>query len=350
MAQSYSAAVLQSAGEICIEQRTTEPIGPGEVRIRLGCAGICGTDLHYYRDFANAGFPLAKPVVLGHEANGTIVEVGDAVQTLDVGDRVVVDPLMACGECPSCRRGRRNLCERKRYPGSATTTPHIDGFFRELFVAPAQNCHRVPADASLAELALVEPFACALHGVAQAGRMLGRRVLVTGAGPIGTLAASAAMLAGAADVVLADIIDEPLAIARQMGVPRTVNLSTQSFEELVAAQGAFDVAIEASGAAVAFGNCLRAVRRGGTVVQLGILPSEASCPANLIMLRELTIRGSSQYVDEFEAALTMIYDRRLDVRPMITHRFAVADAAEALRVASDRRRSMKVQIVLGEEL
>lgn len=347
MADDYAAAVLQAAGDVRVERRDPEPLARDAVLIALAYAGICGTDLHYFRDFANAGFPLHAPVVLGHEASGTVIETGAAVIGLQAGDRVVIDPLMACGACPSCRRGQRNLCERKRYPGSATTVPHIDGFFRERFTVPTSACHRVPADAELAELALVEPLACALHGVARAGAVLGRRVLVTGAGPIGTLAAAGARIAGAGSVTLADIIDPPLAIGRRMGATQTVNLAERPLDAVVEAEGAFDIAIEASGAAQAFADCLRSVRRGGIVVQLGILPGEAPCPANLIMLRELTIRGSSQYVDEFATALALIRDRRIDVRPMMTHRFAVEDAAEALRVAADRRVSMKVQIVPG---
>lgn len=346
MTNEYTASVLVGAQDIHVEKRSTQVLQPGMVRIRLGAAGICGTDLHYYRNFANAGFLLRNPVTLGHEAAGIVAEVGPDVASLSVGDKVAVNPVMACGTCPSCLRGQSNLCERKRYPGSATTIPHIDGYFRELFEAEARCCVKLPSDADLSLMAYAEPLACSLHGVELAGTVVGRKVLVTGSGPIGVLAAAAARAAGAARVVSTDINAEPLRVAEKMGVDRVVNSNCEALAEVVKEEGLFDIAIEASGAPPALQSCIESVRRGGTVIQLAILPSTgANVPGNLIMLKELTIKGSSQYVGEFERAIQLILSKKIDVSPMTTAQFPIEKAAEAFALALDRKASMKVQIV-----
>ncbi|MEO8544899.1 MAG: L-idonate 5-dehydrogenase [Betaproteobacteria bacterium] len=343
---SYKALVLHGAKTTQLETFTQSPLLPGQVRVRLGAAGICGTDLHYYKDYGNAGFLLKNPVTLGHEAAGTVAELGPGVEGLAVGDKVVVNPVMNCGVCPACRRGQSNLCEKKRYPGSATTFPHVHGFFRELFETEARCCFKVPADADLARMAFVEPLACSLHAVEQAGVIAGRKVLVTGAGPIGTLAAAAAKACGAGELTITDLNDEPLVVARKMGADRTVNVAQQSLDEVVAESGLFDVAIEASGSPQAFAACIKALRKGGTLIQVGILPgADVPVAGNQIMLKELTIKGSNQYTGEFERALQMIQGRRIDVMPMLTSQFTLDQADEAFALAADRRRAMKVQFI-----
>lgn len=344
--QPYSALVLYGAQQTRIEAFTPEPLKPGQVRVKLGAAGICGTDLHYYKDFANAGFQLRTPVTLGHEAAGTVVELGPDVTGFEPGDKVVVNPVMNCGVCASCRRGQSNLCEAKRYPGSATTHPHIHGFFRELFEAEARCCFKLPADADFRSLAFVEPLACSMHGVEQAGALTGRRVLVTGAGPIGTLAVAAAKAAGAGHVAVTDLNDEPLEIARAMGADLAINTRTTPLADIVAKDGFFDVALEASGAPAAFRSCIESVRRGGTLVQLGIMPAgDVPLPGNLIMIKELTIKGSNQYTAEFERALQFVLSGRIKVLPMLSRQFRLSEAKEAFETAADRRRAMKVQLI-----
>ena len=345
----YKAAVLQGEGDIQTETRRPAPLHAGQLRLRLAYGGICGTDLHYFRHFGNAGFRLRSAVVLGHEATGIVAELGPEVEGFAIGDKVVVNPVMNCRNCLPCRRGQSNLCEHKRFPGSATSFPHIDGYFREFFEAEARCCIVVAQDSNLSHLALVEPLACSLHGVERAGVLTGRRVLITGAGPIGTLAAAAARAAGAGHVTIADISDEPLQIACRMGAHEAVNTRATPLVDLVGRDGPFDVAVEASGAPSAFLDCIASARRGGTIIQLGIVPGEVSCPVNQIMLKEITLHGSSQFTEEFDIALRLIQSGQIDVSPMLTHRFCVSDAAEAFAIAADRRNSMKVQIVPDEE-
>ncbi|MGR5143178.1 L-idonate 5-dehydrogenase [Photobacterium sp. DNB23_23_1] len=346
MVDTYKALVLTDAKTTRVEQRKPRSLDSKEVRVRLGSAGICGTDLHYYQDFANAGFLLQNPLVLGHEASGTIVELGSDVNGLKVGEKVAITPVMNCGECENCRSGNSNTCTNKRFPGSATTIPHIDGFFREYFEVEARCCRKLPQSAELDKIAFVEPAACALHGVERAGDLIGRRVLVTGAGPIGTLAATMAKVSGAAEVVVSDLTDESLAIASQMGADKVINIRHTSVEDFIKENGEFDIAIEASGATSAYVSCLTGVKKQGTVVQLSVLAEkEPNLPANLIMLKELTLKGAFQFNGEFDRALALISLGRIDLTPMLSGQFKFEEASKAFDIAKDRSKSMKVQFV-----
>lgn len=341
---THRALVLRGPKSVTVDTVATRPLKPGELRVRIAAAGVCGTDLHYFKDFGNAGFKLAAPVVLGHEAAGVVAAVGPDVEGFAVADKVAINPVMNCGNCLACRRGDSNLCERKRFPGSATTVPHIDGYFQEHAIVEARCCTRVPDDADLTHIAFAEPLACAMHGVRRAGILLGRRVLVTGSGPIGTLVVAAAKAAGAGHVTVTDLIGEPLAIAHAMGADVALNIMNNPLADHVARHGPFEVAFEASGSPDAFRSCMASLRRGGTLVQLGITPPiDSPVAINMIMLKELAILGSNQFTDEFETALAMILSGRIDVSLMLSATLALDSAAEAFALAADRRRSMKVQ-------
>ncbi|MDR1744508.1 MAG: alcohol dehydrogenase catalytic domain-containing protein, partial [Planctomycetota bacterium] len=167
--KTYRALVLFDKKTVKVEERVAAPLSPGQVRVRLAAAGICGSDLHYFNDFGNVGYPLRHPLTMGHEACGTIAEIGPGVDALAVGDKVAVNPLMHCGDCVPCRRGEANLCENKRFPCSAMIVPHVEGFFREYFETEARCCVKVPADTDMRRLAFAEPLSCCLHAARRAG-------------------------------------------------------------------------------------------------------------------------------------------------------------------------------------
>ncbi len=338
----YRALVLSGKKKISVERLEAKPLDAGWVRIKLGAGGICGSDMHYYHDYGNVGFPLKNPVVMGHEASGTIHEVGPEVEGLAPGDKVAVNPVINCGFCPACRSGQANLCQKKRFPGSAMNYPHIDGLFREYFEMPARCCRIVPQDTDLAKLAFVEPLSCCLHAVMKAGNLTGRRVLVTGSGPIGVLAAAAARVGGAGHVAITDVTDEPLAIAKRMGADVAVNSLKIPLPEL----GQFDVAVDASGAPPAVVGCMRALRKGGTMVQLGTTPS-ADLPVPWILLQsmEINILGSSQFNVEFDLAVSLIMSGRIDPMPMLSRQFTFEEGEAAFAFAGDRKICMKAQFV-----
>ncbi len=338
------AIVIHAAKDLRIEEREPDEVGPGNVAVRIEAGGICGSDLHYYNHGGFGTVRLREPMILGHEIAGRVTEIGTGVAGLAVGDRVAVNPSRPCRHCRFCLKGLPNQCLHMRFYGSAMPMPHIQGGFRESLVCDAVQC--VPArNATTSELALAEPLAVALHAVSRAGPVTGRRVLVTGCGPIGALAVVAARHAGAAEVVVTDIVDEPLAIARRLGADRAVNTAAtpDALAPEAVEKGRFGVMIECSGNERALRAGLDVLEPRGTLVQLG-LGGEVALPQNLVVAKELAIVGSFRFHDEFALAVALIDERRVDLAPLLTGRFDAADAVAAFDLASDRRRAMKVQI------
>lgn len=338
------AIVIHAAKDLRVEQRDEETVGPGQVAVRIEAGGICGSDLHYFNHGGFGAIRLREPMILGHEIAGTVQELGPDVAGLAVGDRVAVNPSRPCRQCRYCLRGLPNQCLHMRFYGSAMPMPHIQGGFRERLVCDAAQCV-VARRAAVPELALAEPFAVALHAVSRAGALPGRRVLITGCGPIGALVAVAARHAGAAEVVVTDVVDEPLAIALRLGADRALNTATDpsALAPDAADKGRFGVLVECSGNERALRAGLDVVEPRGTVVQLG-LGGDVSLPQNLVVSKELSVVGSFRFHDEFAQAVALIDAGRVDLAPMISARYAATEAVSAFEHASDRRRAMKVQV------
>ena len=341
---------VHGAEDLRVVEVATPRAGPGEVLVRLGAAGICGSDMHYYFHGRNGRFVIREPLVPGHEASGVVAAVGAGVTRVRVGDRIAVNPSGACGRCAGCREGRENLCNAMRFLGSASVFPHMQGTFREFFLMPESQCVPVRSEVSLAEIAMAEPLSIALHSAQRAGNLLGRRVLITGSGTIGCMMTLAARLAGAAEIIVTDVVDHPLAVARAVGADAVLRTDKLPAGTLLAdAVGAPDVAFEVSGAPSALTACLETVKRGGIVVQVGTLPAEGfHLDANLIMARELDVRGSFRFGNVFEQAVEAIATRRLDVRPVLSGVHPLTEAARAIALARDKSVSMKVQLGPGE--
>jgi L-idonate 5-dehydrogenase len=332
---------IHAKEDLRLDDAAVPPIGAGEVLLRLGAAGICGSDLHYYFEGRNGSFVVREPLVPGHEASAVVEAVGPGVTRVKPGDRVAVSPSHASGRCRGCRSGREQLCENMRFLGSASVFPHTQGFFREQFVLAERQCYPVQGDVTLGELAFAEPLAVALHAVHRAGDLLGRPVLVTGAGTIGCLTVMAARLAGAASITVTDVLERPLAQARLAGADHTLMAGSDA-----PPRDAFDVAIEVSGNVNALESCVPATRRGGVIVQVGTLPPEPlPFTLNDIMARELDLRGAFRWGIEFDWAVDYLATRRIDVRPLLSAQFPLDQAVAAFHAAADKRRSTKVQVV-----
>ncbi|WP_088958616.1 L-idonate 5-dehydrogenase [Variovorax sp. HW608] len=325
-----------------VEQDAGEP-GPGQVVVQVGFGGICGSDLHYFHAGGFGTVRIKRPMILGHEVAGTVVAVAPGVTRVKAGDKVAVNPSRPCGACKYCLEGLPNQCLEMRFYGSAMRDPHVEGAFRNLLVCDAVQCEPVAAHVPLQHAALAEPFSVALHGVQRAGPLLGKRVLVSGCGPIGTLAVAAARIHGAAEVTAVDLTDETLAVARAMGAHATINVAQdpQWTQRFSTDKGSFDVMFECSGNERALRAGLEATRPRGTVVQLG-LGGEISVPQNLIVAKELALLGSFRFHAEFALAVRLINEGRIDMRPMITGAYPLTRAREAFELASDRKRAMKV--------
>jgi L-idonate 5-dehydrogenase len=338
------AATLFGPEDLRMVTQNLGPLAQGMVRVKFGAAGICGSDMHYFRHARTGNFIVTSPLVLGHEIAGTVAEINATDTHLKVGDHVAVNPSRWCGTCARCREGRANLCEHIYFMGSASKTPHMQGGFATFFDAIPAQCIIVPKDLPLALAALAEPLAVCLHAVARAGKLAGKRVALFGAGPIGLLTMLAARLAGAGHLTMIDIASQPVAFGKKLGADEIFDISAGS-DALVAAakERPFDVVFEVTGAPSALALAIATVQRGGVLVQIGNLPGgEIPVPANPIMAKEIDFRGSFRFGDEFAQAVALIVQGRIDVGQLITGRRPLAEAPAALRLALDRSQSVKV--------
>jgi L-idonate 5-dehydrogenase len=342
------ACVIHGAKELTIENRPEPKPSEGEVLIQFGAGGICGSDLHYYQEGRVGDFAVREPMVLGHEVAGEVIAVGPNVTKIQPGQRVAVNPTRACRLCYYCLSGRSNLCRNVRFFGSAARFPHVQGAFAELFIASERQSVPIPESLSYRVAACAEPLAVTLHAVSRAGNVLGRRVLVTGAGPIGVLVVAAARVAGAAEIAVTDLFDEALAIAKRMGATGVVNVKSERSELEAFAKdgGRFDVAIEVSGNPRALENCIDATRPGGRIVQVGLLPAgNSGTPVNKITVKELELVGTFRFHEEFQWAVDALVADKIDLQPILSEEFTFSEAISAFELASDRRKAMKVSLV-----
>ncbi|MGA1831598.1 L-idonate 5-dehydrogenase [Rhizobium wenxiniae] len=339
------AVVIHSAKDLRVEDREVEAAGAGQVDIAIEAGGICGSDLHYYHHGGFGTVRVREPMILGHEVAGRVVALGSGVSHLAVGDRVAVSPSRPCNACDYCLKGQQNHCLNMRFYGSAMPMPHIQGAFRQRLVAEAWQCHKVNEGISINEAAFAEPFAVTLHAVSRAGSLQGKRVLVTGCGPIGVLSIIAARLHGAREVVATDIMDAVLEKAKVIGADRTINTASQpdALNGYTANKGYFDVHFEASGNERAIRSGLEVLKPRGILVQLG-LGGDISMPQNTIVAKEIEVKGTFRFHEEFGQAVDLINQKRVDFSPLLSEIYPVADAVKAFEVAGDRSRSMKVQL------
>jgi len=339
------AAIIHGAGDLRVEEAALPPVGPAEVMVRVRAGGICGSDLHYYRHGGFGAVRLREPMILGHEIAGEVVEAGAEVTRVRVGDVVAVDPSRPCGRCRYCLEGLPRHCLDMQFYGSAMRFPHVQGGFREMLVCTEAQAVPVPAGLSVERAAFAEPLAVCLHAAAQAGPLLGRRVLVTGAGPIGALCVMVARHAGAREIVATDVADAPLAVARRIGADTALNTRADpsAMDRFGADKGYFDVAFEASGNGHALTAAIHAARPGAVVVQVGI-GVETPLPINVLVAKELQLRGTFRFDREFEWAVGFIGTGAINVAPLLTEVVPLAEAVRAFELAGDRSRAMKVQL------
>ncbi len=336
------ALVIHAPGDLRVERINTPEVGPGQLRVRVRCGGICGSDLHYYQHGGFGTVRIQAPMVLGHEVAGVIAEVGPNTP-FAAGERVAISPSRPCGLCAYCQQGLQNHCLDMRYYGSAMRNPHVQGAFRQEIVVEHWQAHRLADSVSDGEGAMAEPLSVALHAVRRAGPLLGKRVLVTGCGPIGALVIVAARRAGASHIVATDVGAHTLGKALQVGADEVVNVAEEpeGLERFTADKGSFDVLFEASGNGRALVGAFAAVRPRGVIVQIG-LGGEMTLPINVIVAKEFDLRGAFRFHEEFAVAVELLNKGLVDVKPLISATLSYRDSARAFALAADRSRSMKV--------
>ena len=304
-------------------------VGPNDVMIRIRKTAICGTDMHIFNwdEWAQKTIPV--PMTVGHEYVGTVEAMGDEVRGLKIGQRVSGEGHIVCGHCRNCRAGRRHLC--RNTVGVGVNRP---GAFADYLVIPAVNAFPIPDDIPDEIAAILDPFGNAAH-TALSFDLVGEDVLITGAGPIGIMAAAICRHVGARHVVITDRNPYRLELAKKMGAHRTVNIENETLKgimpELNMVEG-FDVGLEMSGVPAAFRQMLDVMNHGGKIAMLGIPPAETAIDWTQVIFKGLTLKGI--YGREmFETWYKMIalLQGGLDLTPMVTHRFDVADYLEGFR-------------------
>lgn len=340
MTQPNIAVVVHARDDVRIEQVPEPRPAPDEAVVAIAYGGICGSDLHYWKHGAAGQSILREPMVLGHEVSGTVITAAADGSGPGEGTPVTVHPATPIDDgSVAWPKDRQNLSPAGTYLGSAARLPHTQGAFARRVALPARMLHALPEGMSLRMAAAVEPASVAWHGVERAGVVAGTRALVIGAGPIGLLAVSVLRHHGAAEIIVSDLFDKPLAIARELGAHRTID--ARDSDALAAA--AADVVIEASGSVPGLSNALVASIRGGMVVMLGLQRAgEVPVPIATAITRELTVIGSFRFDKEVPAVISALAAGELMVDPVLTDEFAVEDALAALERAADSASSSKV--------
>ena len=319
------AAVYRGPGKIGLESRDVPRPGPTDILVQVRACGLCGTDVH----ILDGQYPATPGIALGHEYAGEVVEVGAEVTGLKPGDVVSVDPNIACGSCPACRRGDVHLCEHLQALGVTR-----DGGFAEMCRLPASQAHPVPPALAVEQWALVEPLSCCLHGLDLANIKSGDRVAILGAGPIGLLMVQLARGAGAAFVLVADPVPAKRELALKLGADEAVDPTTRDLSEVLRhrAPGGADVVLECVGVPAVAAQALELPRRGGTVVWFGVSPPGATIPIEpyAVYRKELTIRAAFVNPHTFARAVALLAQGRVQGAPLISHRFDLAGVAEAI--------------------
>ena len=338
------ALVIHSSGDLRVEDYQTPAVSSGQVRVRIRSGGICGSDLHYYLHGGFGAIRLQQPMVLGHEVAGVINEISSDVTHFSVGDRIAVNPSLHCGQCRFCQLGLQNHCLDMRYFGSAMRMPHVQGAFRQEIVVGASQAYKLADNVTDAEGAMAEPLAVALHAVNRAGPLLGRKVLITGCGPIGAMLVIAARRAGATHIVVTDMLDQPLRKALKVGADEVINVaeSPETLKKYAVDKGYFDVLFEASGNEHALRAAFDVIRPRGIVLQVGLSRKEFTLPFNTIVAKELDVRGAFRFHEEFGVAVDLINKGLVDLKPLVSATLSYRDAGRAFALAADRTQSMKV--------
>ena len=341
------ALILNRPGDLEIgDMPDPGPPGAGEVRIRVGAVGICGSDVHFFERGRIGDSVVTVPLVLGHESAGIVEAVGPGVDALSPGDRVAMEPGIPCGRCNVCRSGRYNLCPDMRF----WAAPPVDGSLREYVVHPAAFTYRLPDSISLEEGTLMEPLAVAVHTCNLAGIAPGDVVAVNGVGTIGCTACLAALARGAAHVIAADVVPERLDRARSLGATAGVDARSESLAEavmeLTGGRGA-DVGIESSGHPSGLQTLVHAAAPGGRVALVGLGPQPVEIDTVEALTKEVALFTVFRYANVYQTAIDLVATGRIGVAPLITDRYPFDRAVEAFEYArSPRPETMKIIITL----
>jgi len=333
------AAVLYAPHDVRIEERPVPKPGPREVLIEIKAVGVCGSDVHYYEHGRIGSYVVRQPLILGHEASGIIVDVGEGVNKGRVGERVAIEPGIPDGVCEQCRSGRYNLCPNVRFFG----TPPIDGAFTNYVTIPESFAYKLPDQMSDEEGALIEPLSVGLWACRKAMLRGADHVLITGAGPVGVLALKVALALGATQITMTDVSPQRLEMGRKLGATRTVNVAETPLANVGVEA---DVLIECSGNQKALMDGIRSLRPAGKAVAVGMSPGEeVSVPMSFLQNREITLTGTFRYANTYADAIALVATGRIDLKPIITGHYTLEETEQALQATKNDPANIKSIVV-----
>jgi L-iditol 2-dehydrogenase len=335
------ANVLVEKGRTRVAEVAVPQPAADQVLVRIAAVGVCGSDVHYFQHGRIGDFVLTGPMILGHEAAGTIVAAGSGVSPDRVGERVAIEPQRACRVCEQCKHGRYNLCPDIEF----YATPPIDGAFAEYQAIQADYAFAIPDSMSLAAAALCEPLSVGIWSNQKAGTGPGSRILIAGAGPVGVLVAQVARAFGAAEIIVSDVAGPRRAAALRYGATRVIDPVAEDVAGLGLEVDAF---IDASGAEPAVRAGVMAVKPAGRIVLVGMGADDVSLPVARIQARELVLTGVFRYANTWPLAIHLASSGRVDLDSMVTGRFDL-DSVEAALAAAVEPRTLKALVVPVEE-
>ncbi|XP_047324759.1 sorbitol dehydrogenase [Impatiens glandulifera] len=341
------AAWLIGINTLKIQPFKLPPLGPHDVRVQMKAVGICGSDVHYLKKFECAGFVVKEPMVIGHECAGIIQQVGTEVKSLVPGDRVALEPGISCWRCNHCKGGRYNLCPDMKF----FATPPVHGSLANQVVHPEDLCFKLPDNVSLEEGAMCEPLSVGVHACRRANVGPETNVLIFGAGPIGLVTMLAARAFGAPRILVVDVDDYRLSVAKSLAANETVKVSTNlqdiddEVEQIKKAMGAeVDVTFDCAGFSKTVSTALRATSAGGKVCLVGMGHNEMTVPLTPAAAREVDVVGVFRYKNTWPQCLEFLSSGKIDVKPLITHRygFSQKEVEEAFEMSAQGSRAIKV--------
>lgn len=330
MEGTMKTAVMTKLKYCEIQQRPIPQPKDDEVLVKIENVGVCGSDLHYYESGRIGNFIVEFPFVLGHEAGGTVVEVGKKVTHLKVGDRVALEPGKTCGKCEFCKTGRYNLCPDVIF----FATPPVDGVFQEYVAHEAGLCFKIPDNMTTEEAALIEPLAVGMHAANQGNAHLGQIAVVTGSGCIGLMSLLSLKARGVSKVIVVDVMDKRLEQAKKLGADYVINGKNEDtvarILEITDGAG-FDIGIETAGSQITATQQIKAAKKGATIVFVGYSASgEMTLPIGMALDKELNFKTVFRYRNIYPMAIDAVASGKIDVKGVVTHRFKLDDIQEAL--------------------
>lgn len=330
--------LLKSENEAVIENVDDPQPGPGEVMLKIAYSGICGSDIHAFQG-KHPFVPL--PATPGHEFSGTIAAVGDGVDGFEIGDRVSCEPNLVCGECYNCKTGRYNICENLRVMGCQG-----DGADADYFIAPAEKTVKIPNDLSLKDAALIEPLAVGVHATRRAGDLFGKNVVIIGAGMIGLSTLVCVARSGAKRIIVTDLSDSRLKLAKNLGATRTINAGKEDAVQTILDEKPFegiDVVFEAVGIEQSIRDAMEVIRKGGKIIVMGVFGSETSVKMAWVQDREMELIGTLMYVmRDFKDAADILAENEDLGDMLITSVFPLDQPQKAFEAAMDTANNLKV--------